>query len=228
MAERYSGQTGELMRRYLAPLTLLLIVALPAALWAGYRISVAGDFIDTATYYIAGDSLYLEDGNKSVPLAMVDSIARTERTATEQVVYADSVAQFRIELDGIDRGTAELALLLDDTDRIAVYLGQLENANKWTIRIIDAKYDARRNLDRADSLNQEVKLRLNALKVPERELLPLRDARLLHLGTLAMVASDYRRFIKTGDSLYLKYAEEHRRQAAAFKQRYEELSQAIN
>lgn len=216
------------MRRRLAPLTLLLIIALPAALWAGYRIGVAGDFIDTATYYIAGDMLYLEDGNKSVPLAMVESIARTDRSPDEQASYAASIATFKADLDGIDHGAAELGLLLDDTDRIVAYLGQLEAAKKWTFRIIDAKYDARRNLERTDSLNQEIKLRLDSLKVPERELLPLRDARLLHLGTLALVNNDYRRFIQTGDSLFLQYAAEHRRQAAAFKLRYEELSQTIN
>ena len=216
------------MRRRLAALSLLLVAVLPAAVWAGYRIGVAGQFFDTASYWIAGERLYLGDSAQSFELNQVHSIELNDALASDPAQRAVLLAALKVDLAGLDSGEAELEVLLGDTDRILGYLANLKLLGKRSGRVADARSDARRNLEMAEDINRELKLKLELMRLPGRELLPLRDVRSLRLGSLALVISDYRRYLKTGDDIYLKYATEHNRQALDFKQRGIELARPLN
>lgn len=197
-----------------------LLVLFPGSASSDYRISTLKGEVNTSSYWIQGDNLYLYEGGGPLLLSDVTSITEESYTPLDA----------RMNIDALRRFAHYLSWLQEMEDGIL----KRQDDNLTALHTIDALRDSGKSsseLNKAvkafcvelDDLGREVsvvKQYWDQMRIPRRSLVLARDVKYVQLLSLESSIFHMQRYIRTWDPANREYAEEYARQARSFKQSF--------
>jgi len=196
---------------------LILCQAWSPAAQAAYRVITKHETVSTGCYHIQDNRLITCSGEhinlRDVVAVDTSALTPRERGAREE---------FQRRGDALTKDDARIQDLEQRNREVLEYIVGLRSSDKTQSRMDDAIDDAFAMLDQLETAAGDQKLAWKRLTVPEMDLLPLREIKILQYSVRMVSYREWRQYLKQGDSTVREYAREHHRRAGVF----EELFQA--
>lgn len=198
--------------------------AIPAH--AVYEIATSSGVSTTECYSIRGEKLVQCDG-RALDLRAVQTIDDSRLTPAEIEQRAAAVMQFMQRVTAMLAVEEDLRVLETENHDVLEYIVALNATGKSAERLGDARSDVLRTLER---INRESRRQIDvwrSVPIPDRELVPLRDIKILQYTARSRACREWMLYLKTADPTVLANAREHERQAdifaASFQRRFERI-----
>jgi len=200
---------------------LILCQAWSPAAQAAYRVITKHETVSTGCYHIQDNRLITCSG-EHINLRDVVAVDTSALTPRERGAREESLQEFQRRVDALTKEDARIQDLEQRNREVLEYIVGLRSSDKTQSRMDDAIDDAFAMLDQLETAAGDQKLAWKRLTVPEMDLLPLREIKILQYSVRMVSYREWRQYLKQGDSTVREYAREHHRRAGVF----EELFQA--
>lgn len=193
---------------------------------AVYEIVTSTGTFTTECYSIRGEKLVQCDG-REFDLRAVQTIDDSRLTPAEIEQRAAAVLQFTQRVTAMLMVEEDLRVLETENHDVLEYIVALNTAGKSADRLGDARSDALRTLEKINRESRRLIDVWRSLPIPDRELVPLRDIKILQYTARSLACREWMLYLKTNDPTVLANAREHARQAdvfaASFRRRFERI-----
>lgn len=183
---------------------------------AAYLITARHGVYTAPCYWVQGERLALCEGD-SLDLREVMSIDAGRLTPAEHAHQSEALRQFYDRVETLRNIEADLNAQQTAIQDTLAYIMGLHHAGKSAPRLDDAKDDAERVLTDIERQSMRLKDAWWDLKIPERDLVYIRDIKLLQQTARILASREWIRYLRTGDLTARAYAQEHTRQVQTFE-----------
>lgn len=202
----------------------LLSLLLTQEVYGYYTISTSKESIQTSCYWITDGILHTCE-KKEIPLLEVTSIDESHLTEQEYEKSKEGKTKFFKEIDELSIPEAKM---LEDFNRLNALMAVV--IKKKASKDKTLKPDVRNAYQDINLLDEEIrtmKQKWISLEIPSKDMLVLREIKILELNSIHSVCRDYKEYLDDWSPTIREYAKEHIRQKdlfeASFKRHLEDL-----
>jgi len=189
-----------------------------------YLVNTSKEKIKTGCYWITDNTFHTCE-NREISLSEIIGIDESHQTEQEYNKNKEDKAKFFKDLDDLSKSEIELT---EDLSRLNNLMGMIyrkKNAKNKTVKSDIKK--ANNDIDLLDKKVQVLKEKWMALVIPSKNLLVLREIKILELNSIHSICRDYKEYLDDWSPTIREYVKEHVRQKnffeASFKRHLDEL-----
>ncbi len=182
-----------------------------------YLVITPKEKIKTECYWITDNTFYTCE-NRNIPLSEVTSIDESHLTEQEYNKGKEEKIKFYKDIDDLSKIETELT---EDLYRLNNLMGMIykkKNANNKTVKTDIKK--ANNDIKLLDEKVERLKEKWMTLLIPSKNLLVLREIKILELNSLHSVCRDYKEYLDDWSPTIREYVKEHIRQKNFFEASY--------
>jgi hypothetical protein len=189
-----------------------------------YLVSTPKENIKTGCYWITDNTFHICE-NREIPLSEITGIDESNLSEQEYNKSKEDKAKFFKDLDDLLKPEIELT---EDLNRLKTLMGMIvkkKNAKNKSVKSDIKK--ANDDINQIDEKVERLKEKWMALVVPSKDLLVLREIKILELNSIHSICRDCKEYLDDWSPTIREYVKEHIRQKnffeASFKLHLEDL-----
>jgi DNA repair exonuclease SbcCD ATPase subunit len=189
-----------------------------------YLVITPKEKIKTGCYWITDNTVHLCE-NRNIALSEITSIDESHLTEQEYNKSSEDKAKFLVELDDLSKPEQEITEDLNRLNNLMRMIYRKKNAKNKTVKTdIREAYD---NINQIETKVQGLKDKWTALVIPSKNMLVLREIKILELNSIHSICRDCKEYLDDWSPTIREYVKEHIRQKnffeASYKRHLEEL-----